>query len=605
MSKTKTGAENIKWDLSQLYSSENDPQLDADLQKLLTLIEDFAQYKGRLSTQLGPALTAQMDITKLGTRVMYYLFLRSACETDNTSVKKVLSRVQEAYGQAAAVHMTFFEHEVAAMDDAAYLHLLSTDHVVAHHRPMLDDIRKNAQYLLSEDVEQALTMRSPFGDGEWDDFMDEMEAELVFDMDGEEKSLTQMLHILSEERDEDRRYRAMKVINDGFADQYHDRFRARALNVVMGAKRVDDAQRGFDTPMSSRNLGNKVDDATVDALHDAVTTEGAKQAQRFYRLKQALMNRTEPFRWSDRNAPLPMAAERTISWDECVDTVLAAYQSFSPTLARLVKEILDSQWVDVPPYKGKQGGAFNASGMYPDKARSFNLLNYQGSVRDVMTTAHELGHGVHGLLAIEAQGALQWRAPMNYAETASIFGEMVTFQYLLSQAKTDEERLVMYMDKASDFMNTVVRQISFSLFEQRCHAKRAEGKLTVEDFNHIWMEVTEELYGKDGDLFSYSDMERLWCYVGHFMRPFYVYAYAFGELFTQSLFAKKDDFGDQFEPMYLELLRAGGTKDAKELMAPFGLDPTDPQFWVNGISASITTWMDEAEKLAKKLGYID
>ena len=222
-----------------------------------------------------------------------------------------------------------------------------------------------------------------------------------------------------------------------------------------------------------------------------------------------------------------------------------------------------------------------------------------------MTAAHELGHGVHGLLAIEKQGSLMWHAPMVYAETASIFGEMITFNHMLSQITDDQERLVLLIGKADDFMNTVIRQIGFSMFEQRIHKQRKNGKLTVSDFNKAWLSTTSELYGDDGTLFKYEDTENMWSYVGHFMRPFYVYAYAFGELFTQSLFATKDTHGDRFEPMYLDLLRKGGTEGAVDLMKPFNLDPNDPEFWTGGIRCSVSMWLDEAEVLAKKLGYIE
>jgi oligoendopeptidase F len=224
-----------------------------------------------------------------------------------------------------------------------------------------------------------------------------------------------------------------------------------------------------------------------------------------------------------------------------------------------------------------------------------------GSTRDVMTVAHELGHGVHGMLAGAEQGPLLFRAPMVYAETASIFGEMTTFEYLLANTEAEQQRLALLMGKANDFLNSVVRQISFSNFERRIHDRRRQGKLTVDELNETWMGVTRDFYGDDGDLFTYENAHNLWAYVSHFQRPFYVYAYAFGELFTQSLFAIRDQLGDQFEPMYLDLLRAGGTKSAVELMEPFGLDPRKPEFWRNGITGSITKWIDAAEQITEKM----
>jgi oligoendopeptidase F len=310
-------------------------------------------------------------------------------------------------------------------------------------------------------------------------------------------------------------------------------------------------------------------------------------------------------RWSDRNAPLPRTAKEVVPWKDCVETVLSAYESFSPTLAGLVSRMLERKWVDAPPYAGKTGGAFNYAVLLPSgEARAYNFLNYLGSPRDIMTVAHEAGHGVHGMLAAKAQGALMFRAPMVYAETASIFGEMTTFRYLLDRTENDEKKLGLLMEKSADHINTVVRQISFSNFERRVHDARRSARLTVEDFDRTWLDVTHAFYGAPGELFTFDDVEPLWSYVSHFLRPFYVYAYAFGELFTQSLFARRTEFGADFEPMYLELLRAGGSQNAVELMAPFGLDPRDPGFWRRGIAASIASWLDEAEVLSARLGVV-
>jgi oligoendopeptidase F len=311
-------------------------------------------------------------------------------------------------------------------------------------------------------------------------------------------------------------------------------------------------------------------------------------------------------RWSDRNAPMPFAPEATLDWDKACEMVVTAYAEFSPTLGKLVETVLDSKngWVDAPPSPTKIAGAFDYTVPVPGDVRSYMLLNYLGNVGDVMTLAHELGHAVHGLLAAEAQGPLMWHAPMPYAETASIFGEMLTFESLLRTTPDKTERLALYMDKMTDFMNTVVRQISFSEFEQGIYRKRREGKLSVEDFNALWDELTVRFYGKEGEVFTYDDTAHLWSYVSHFYsyRPFYVYAYAFGELFTQSLMATREAVGERFEPLYLDLLRAGGTKDAVGLMAPFGLSPHGKEFWEKGLEASFGVWIEEAEKLVEELG---
>lgn len=601
--KPATGAEEVHWDLTDLYSGIDDPKLETDVAELMAMAKSFDEnHRGKLKTSLGASLELNAKISSLAGKIMIYLFLKRSTDATNEKIQQRLGQVGEAWSLAEANHLTFFEHELVDISDEDYQKILETDENAKRHASLLDHIRANRSYMLAEEVERALTLRSPYGPGEWHDYFDEMEAELRFEFDDATKTLPEILHVIGNDPDGDRRAAALEVFRKGLTEQRFDKLMARTLNVVIGAKAVEDDERGFASPMTSRNIGNRVDDATVEALHAAVAEQGAKQSQRYYRLLAAHLGQ-KTLRWSDRNAPLPFVDNRVIPWDECLDTVLSAYESFSPTLCGLVKKMLDRKWVDAPPAEGKGGGAFNYSVLLPNgEARAYNFLNYLGSTRDVMTVAHEVGHGVHGMLAAEAQGVLMFRAPMAYAETASIFGEMTTFRYLLDRAETDEQRLVLLMDKASDHVNTVVRQISFSNFERKVHAQRKKGKLTVEDYGIAWMAVTKEFYGEEGELFSYDNVDNLWAYVSHFLRPFYVYAYAFGELFTQSLFAVQEQFGDKFEGMYLDLLRAGGSKNAVELMAPFEINPQDPGFWKSGISGSVETWLDEAEAISKRMG---
>jgi oligoendopeptidase F len=598
-----TGAESVHWDLSDLYTDIDDRRIDEDLERLIALAKRFhADHAGKLSATLHAALAAYSEIQCLADKLMVYLFLRRSTDAGNQRIQQRLGSVNEAWSQTSADYLTFFDHELVAIDDAAYAAALARDPLAARHRPLLDHIRANRRYLLAEPVERALTLRDPFGPSEWSDYIDEIESELRFSFDGRELTLPEILHVVTNDRDGGRRAAALGSFSRGLKEQRFDRLMARTLNVVLGAKYIEDRERGYADPMSARNIGNRVDDDTVSALHEAVATQGAAQARRYYRLLAAHLKQ-KTLKWSDRNAPSPYAIDEVVPWRDCVDTVLSAYGSFSPTLRDLVARMLDRKWVDAPPYPGKTGGAFNYAVLLPDgEARAYNFLNYLGSPRDIMTVAHEAGHGVHGILAAKAQGALMFRAPMVYAETASIFGEMTTFNYLLRHTKSDEHKLALLMGKAADHINTVVRQISFSNFERATHAARRSSKLTVEDYDRAWMDVTYAFYGKPEELFTYDDVEPLWSYVTHFLRPFYVYAYAFGELFTQSLFARKDDFGAKFETMYLDLLRAGGSRNAVELMAPFGLDPRDPAFWQRGIDASVARWLDEAETLSARLG---
>lgn len=601
----KTGAENVRWNLDDLYTGIDDPRIEVDLQSLVLEARAFdVAHRGKLATTLGAALTAKAKMSEIGGTLVLYLHLRRSTDATNQEVQQCLGRVYETWSQVDADHLNFFEHELVAIDDETYAKILEADPIAAQHRSLLDQIRANRAYLLMEDVERALTLRSPFGSSEWGDYIEEVESELRFALDGRELTLPEVLHVISSDGNAERRAAALAAFDDGLKAQKFDRLMARTLNVTLGAKAVEDKERGYASPMSSRNIGNRVDDATVEALHEAVAELGSVQCRRYYALLAAHLGR-RPLRWSDRNAPLPFSDQRTIPWEECKTTVLDAYGSFSPTLQRLAQTMFDRRWIDAPPYPGKTGGAYNYSvRLRSGEARAYNFLNYLGSTRDVMTVAHELGHGVHGMLAADAQGTLLFRAPMAYAETASIFGEMTTFRWLLDRTTDDHQRLALLMEKCADHLNTVVRQISFSNFEREIHLRRREGKLRVEDFTAVWKTVTRTFYGEDGDLFTYEHADSLWCYVTHFLRPFYVYAYAFGELFTQSLYAVREQFGARFEPMYLDLLAAGGSKTAVELMAPFGLDPRDPQFWRRGIQGSVAAWLDEAEAISARLGVV-
>lgn len=598
-----------RWDLTPLYKDINDPQIDADLATIESLAKDFnAQFKGKLVAKMPEALKAREVLEEYITKVLVYFELAQSVATTDQQVAKRTAQATEKVSMAMGEHMVFFTLETAAISDAD-MKKLYADEYVLRCKPYLETIRKYKPYMLSEDVEQALAKRQPFGAGEWREFIEEAEAEISFQFDGKAQLLEEVLQVANNDKDASRRFAAMKVLNETFKSSRYMNFRARGLNAIVGEKLLEDKERGYEYAMHERDLENQVDKSTVDALHQACLLEGAKQAKRFYKLKAAWLKHTgnikaDTLTWADRNAKLPFeGADHLTSWEDCKAMVLEAYGSFSPTLKALVQKIFDNDWVDVEPFKGKRSGAFNCSFITPGgDIHSYNLLNYQGTKRDISTVAHEFGHSVHGQLAAEAQGVLMYMMPMAYAETASIFGEMVTFTHLLEKVTDPKDKLVMLFDKLNDFFNSAVRQISFSFFEQKVFAKRAEGRLTTDEFSAIWRDVTEMFYGKEGEIFTYEEHDALWCYVNHFMSPFYVYAYAFGELFTQSLYAKKDELGDRFEPLYLDLLRAGGTKNAVELMAPFGLDPRDPDFWRNGLKVSAAKWLDEAEKISAELG---
>lgn len=596
----ETGAKDVHWDLSVLYGGLDDHRFESDVKELEDAAAKFnADFRGSLSETLGDAINTMAGLTILSNKVGVYLYLNFSTHLSDDGIKAKMAEVEMRLAKVSGEY-AFFEIEVAALSEADLERLKEESETVLRHISWIEDIRRDRPHMLSEEVEAALSKRSPFSAGAWASYFDEMASRLRFEVDGEEKTLAETLHELTEEGDAERRASLMKTLNSGLAGEFAE-YSAQTLYMVAGKKRVEDCERHYPTPMSARNVSNKIPDAVVEALHHAVHEVGAAKTRRYYRLKARHLG-LERLRWSDRNAPMPFRDTSITPWDEAVRLVERAYRSFSPTLADLVVETVEARRIDAPPYEGKDAGAYNYSVMVPPGTPlSWTFLNYQGSARDVMTLAHELGHGVHGLLAAEAQGPLMFRAPMAYAETASIFGEMTTFNYLESRLVDSGDtasRLALVMGKLDDTMNTIVRQIGFSDFEREVHASGR--RMSIAELDAVWLKTAQGLYGEDGDIFTYENAEHLWCYVGHFHRPFYVYAYAFGDLLTRSLYAKRDEFGDRFEPLYLDMLRAGGTKDVVELTKPFGLDSTDAAFWALGVEEAMKP-LETAEALSKDL----
>ena len=604
-----------KFDLTDLYSSLSDPKINQDLKLLETLTQRFERnFRGNLSSMLGDALDELRAIYSLQSKLSLFSNLLQACNASDEKIQQLSGKIREHWAAISAQSLTFFEQEVGkVISEESYKKLLSSDKRVEHHRSMLDKIRKQAKHLLSEEVEQALKRRNPFMDEEWSEYFDTVESQLRISVRGpatkgkpefaKKMTLSQTVHIVLHHEDSAVRAEAMKSLNKALKKGLAE-VSARSLNVVLGLKAVEDDTRGYKSPMESRNLDNMVSEAVVDALHEAVISSGGEQARRYFKLLAKHLGK-DKLLWSDRTAApvFPGVESKKYSWEQGFALVQESYQKFSPTLGSLVTKVKEKKWIDAPVYPGKTSGAFNYSvevNQEP-RIRSYTLLNYLGTERDVMVVAHEFGHGVHGLLAGEAQGGMMMHAPMVYAETASIFGEMLVFEELLSKTTDPKKRLLLLMGKASDFLSSSLRQISFSLFEQEIHKRRKKSKLTTKDFRSAWLKITKEIYGKEDEVFNYSGMDYLWSYIGHFMRPFYVYAYAFGEILTQSLFASRASFGKDFEPLYLDLLKAGSTKDAVELLKPFNLNPEDPLFWSRGIRLSLGKWLDEAEKISAEL----
>ena len=611
MTNTNTGAEKVRWDLGLMYSGLDDPQIDADVAALVEMVKKFkTSHKGKLSTTLGKAISGYSEIEMLEGKVKVYLYLLQSINVAEPAVKTKIADVDKTLCREFGENLPFFRIELVALDDAT-LAKLYADPIVAKHRPWIEHARFFKPHFLAEPVESALTKRAPFGAISWGDFFDELEADLEIEFRGDKKTLTEVLYMLTKSKDADERAELSRVIARGLKGPF-SKYAAQTLYMVVGDNSVENRERTFKHPMEPRNKSNRIQDEVVDALHNVVRDMGGPLMRRFYRLKAAHLG-LKKLKWSDRNAPMPFADTTVVPFEKAMTTVLEAYESFSPTLAGLIRKSIEEKRIDAPAEKGRRAGAYNYSIVLPGNIpASFTFLNYFGSNRDVMVLAHELGHGVHGLLAGEAQGPLMFGAPTAYAETASVFGEMTTFNFLKKQlvAKGDKKSLLaLVMSTIDDTVNTVVRQIGFSNFERRLHGMDASyikwgepKKHSVEEVSAIWLETLKDLYGEDGDIFTYEDANLLWSYVSHFHRPFYVYGYSFGQLLTQSLYAQQSRIGERFEPLYLDMLRSGSTKNAVELLEPFGLDPRDPKFWSDGIKVGLGALVQEAEDLSRELG---
>ncbi len=488
---------------------------------------------------------------------------------------------------AISTTLLFFTLELNRLEDAD-LEVKLADPQLARYRPWLRDTRAFRPHQLSDELEKLLHEKYVVGRAAWVRLFDETIADLRFPFHGKDLTETEALDLLSDRDPEIRRETALTI---GEVLGKNTRTFALITNTLAKDKEIEDRWRRFPRPISSRNLGNFVEDEVVDALIAAVRDSYPRLSHRYYKLKARWLGVEElPF-W-DRNAPLPEQEEHTISWSEAEETVLSAYGAFSPEMAAVGGRFFAGPWIDAPVRPGKASGAF-AHPTVPS-AHPYLLVNYQGRVRDVMTLAHELGHGVHQLLA-NRQGYLMADTPLTLAETASVFGEMLTFRALLARETDPRRRKLMLAAKVEDMLNTVVRQIAFATFELKVHDERREAELTPDRLGEIWLAVQRESLGPALKLDGVY--QHYWAYIPHFIHtPFYVYAYAFGDCLVNSLYAVYEDAHQGFAERYLEMLRAGGTLRHRELLAPFGLDAADPSFWSKGLSV-VSGFIDELEQL--------
>jgi oligoendopeptidase F len=504
---------------------------------------------------------------------MSFASLVHAGDTTDPARTKFFGDVQDEI-TAISLHLLFFTLELNRIDDDL-LEAAMADPGLRHYRPFIDVVRLEKPYQLEDRVEQLFHEKSITGFSAWNRLFDETIAGLRFKVAGKTLPLEPTLNLM---QDKDERIR--KAAAGALAETFKKNLRTFTLitNTLAKDKEISDRWRGFADIADSRHLSNRVEREIVDALVTAVRVAYPRLSHRYYALKARWLGKRRLAHW-DRNAPLPLAPSRPIPWHEARESVLAAYSAFSPRMAEIAERFFTNRWIDAPVRPGKAPGAFSHPTV--PSAHPYVLVNYQGKPRDVMTLAHELGHGVHQVLAA-VNGALMAPTPLTLAETASVFGEMLTFRRLLAQTKDVKRRRAMLASKVEDMLNTVVRQIAFYTFERMVHTERREGELTADRISNIWLQVQRDSLGPAIEL--KPGYETFWCYIGHFIRsPFYVYAYAFGDCLVNALYAVYENAHEGFAERYLAMLAAGGTKTHAELLAPFGLDARDPGFWQGGL----------------------
>ncbi|MEO1709243.1 MAG: M3 family oligoendopeptidase [Pseudomonadota bacterium] len=581
------------WNLADLYSGPDAAELMADLDRIKTDADAFRErFQGRLvsaaPSELSAAITAYEALGDLMGRIGSFAFLHYVGDQQDAARTKLFGDVQGKLTEASSA-LIFFELELNQIEDKALAKALEAP-ALKRYAPWFADLRKAKPFQLAEDLEKAFHDKSQTSSSAFNRLFDETMSGLKFDVEGEAEpmSLEPTLNRLTD-ADGAKRKAAAEAVAKTLGDNI--RLFTLITNTLAKDKEISDRWRGFKDVADSRHLANRVEAPVVNALVDAVTDAYPRLSHRYYVMKARWLGMDKLAHW-DRNAPLPEKPERVIAWDEARDMVLNAYGEFAPRMADVARDFFDKRWIDAPTRPGKGSGAF-AHPTVPS-AHPYVLLNYQGKSRDVMTLAHELGHGVHQVLAAD-QGVLMARTPLTLAETASVFGEMLTFRRLLGETADPKERKALLAGKVEDMLNTVVRQIAFYKFERKVHEARREGELTSDKIAELWMSVQAESLGPAIEF--KPGYETFWAYIPHFIHsPFYVYAYAFGDCLVNSLYALYEDAHPGFVEKYFDMLSAGGSKHHSELLAPFGLDASEPAFWRKGLSM-IEGLIDELEAM--------
>jgi oligoendopeptidase F len=593
----QTGAEHVVWDLSTLYSGVDDPNLQRDLERTQAMADEYAKtYRGRVAQldaeEMVDALIEQEEIWDLSGRIGAFAFLNFSTDTTNPQNGALLQRVQE---QGAKLQQTllFFELEWKALEPEQTAKVLANPTVSAYHHALESELRYKP-YTLSEIEEQLLVEKSVTGRSAWSRFFTQLTSALRFDYEGQKLNQSQVLNYLYD-ADREVRRKAAETVTQGLSSRSMEL--TYIFNVLVADKASDDKRRGYPTWISARNLANEAPDEVVDALITAVTSNYDLVA-RHYQLKKALLGYDELTEY-DRYAPLPIeAAEREFTWEQARDIVLNAYHAFSPRLSEIAEMFFTQNWIHAPVLPNKRGGAFSSPTV--PSAHPYVMMNFLGKSRDIMTLAHELGHGVHQWLSSQNQTFFNVYTPLTTAEMASVFGEMLVFNDLMNKEPDPAVRLSMLAQKVEDSFATIFRQVAMNRFEDGLHnSRRSEGELSTERINQIWLETQRAMF--QGSVSLSDDYGIWWSYIGHFVgSPGYVYAYAFGELLVLALFNLYKQRGTAFVPAYLDVLSSGGSDYPEKIMAKVGVDLSDPSFWNQGL-AILRTLIEQEEQLAREV----
>lgn len=580
------------WNLSDLYSSINDKQIELDIKNIEKEIKDFQSYRGKIKDLTGKELYDSIikyeNIGEMMGKLGSFAYLKYAENLSLDENVKFFQKINEKLTDLSS-NLIFFSLEVNKIPSAQLNAMYAESKSLRVYKPVIDEIRLFKPHQLTERLEKLMLEKNIVGRDAWSRLFDETMDNMVFEYKGKEFNQSEMLELINS-KDEKVRRETSKIFGETVGKQ--GKLFAYITNTLAKSKEINDRWRNYKTPISAMNLNNLIDDEVVESLRNTVKDNYKNTAHRYYAWKAKELGK-ERLHYYDRNAPLPYNDDKIYKYEEAKDIVLSAYRDFSPEMAEIGQQFFDNNWIDVPTRQGKRGGAF----MSPTtpKVHPYILLNYVGKTRDVMTLAHELGHGIHQTLS-DKNGFLMSHPPLTLAETASVFGEQLTFRRLLNQEQDTQKRKAILASKIEDMLNTVVRQIAFLEFETRVHEERKNGEIPLDRLNQIWLDIQKESLGEENFIFD-DEYKNYWMYIPHFIHsPFYVYSYAFGDCLVNSLYSIYQTNPNGFQGKYLTLLSAGSTKKYDELLKPFGLNPKKADFWQKGIDV-LSGMIEELESL--------